>query len=105
MHIQFTTEKNIILEIWKYLIGNEFGHPEWLDFPRIGNADSYHYARRQWKLVDDELLKYKYMNNWDRAVNMLEEKHGWLHANPVSSFTNFGNKKLKEFKELMTLNL
>lgn len=36
--------------------------------------------------MDDELLKYKYMNNWDRAVNMLEEKYGWLHANPVSSF-------------------
>lgn len=67
-------------------IGNEFGHPEWLDFPRIGNSDSYHYARRQWNLVDDELLKYKYMNNWDRAVNLLEEKYGWLHANPVSSF-------------------
>lgn len=63
--------------------GNEFGHPEWLDFPRIGNGDSYHYARRQWNLVDDELLKYKYMNNWDRAVNTFEEKYGWLHANPV----------------------
>lgn len=69
-----------------HFIGNEFGHPEWLDFPRHGNQDSYHYARRQWKLVDDELLKYKYMNNWDRAVNTLEEKYGWLHAHPVSSF-------------------
>lgn len=66
--------------------GNEFGHPEWLDFPRVGNADSYHYARRQWNLVDNDLLKYKYMNNWDRAVNTLEEKYGWLHAHPVSSF-------------------
>lgn len=72
-----------------YLAGNEFGHPEWLDFPRVGNGDSYHYARRQWNLVDDELLKYKCMNNWDRAVNMLEEKYGWLHAHPVSSFISF----------------
>jgi len=39
--------------------------------------------------VDDELLKYKYMNNWDRAVNTLEEKYGWLHAHPVSSFISF----------------
>lgn len=75
----------------KYIlyVGNEFGHPEWLDFPRHGNADSYHYARRQWNLVDDELLKYKFMNNWDRAVNMLEEKYGWLHANPASNFNYF----------------
>ena len=38
-------------------IGNEFGHPEWLDFPREGNDDSYAYARRQWSLVDDSLLR------------------------------------------------
>lgn len=69
-------------EAYLNFMGNEFGHPEWLDFPRIGNNSSYHYARRQWNLVDDELLKYRYMNNWDRAVNTLEEKHGWLHSNP-----------------------
>ncbi|KYN02770.1 1,4-alpha-glucan-branching enzyme [Cyphomyrmex costatus] len=67
-------------EAYLNFIGNEFGHPDWLDFSRIGNADSYHYARRQWNLVDDELLKHKYMNNWDRAVNMLEEKYGWLQG-------------------------
>lgn len=39
--------------------------------------------------MDDELLKYKYMNNWDRAVNLCEEKYGWLHAHPVSSFISF----------------
>ncbi|XP_015602286.1 1,4-alpha-glucan-branching enzyme [Cephus cinctus] len=69
-------------EAYLNFMGNEFGHPEWLDFPRAGNGDSYHYARRQWNLVDDEMLKYKFMNNWDRAVNHLEEKYGWLHANP-----------------------
>jgi len=37
--------------------------------------------------VDDELLKYKFMNNWDRAINTLEEKYGWLHADPASSFS------------------
>uniref|UniRef100_A0A1B6E036 1,4-alpha-glucan branching enzyme n=1 Tax=Clastoptera arizonana TaxID=38151 RepID=A0A1B6E036_9HEMI len=60
-------------------IGNEFGHPEWLDFPRAGNNSSYHYARRQWNLVDDPLLKYKYLNNFDAAMNNLEERYGWLH--------------------------
>lgn len=69
-------------EAYLNFMGNEFGHPEWLDFPRAGNGDSYHYARRQWNLVDDELLKYKFMSAWDRDVNMLEERYGWLHANP-----------------------
>ena len=40
-------------------MGNEFGHPEWLDFPRVGNGESYHYARRQWNLVDDQDLRYR----------------------------------------------
>lgn len=68
------------------LEGNEFGHPEWLDFPRAGNNDSYHYARRQWNLVDDEMLKYKFLNNFDAAMNKLEEKYGWLHKDPVSLY-------------------
>ncbi|KAG8271534.1 1,4-alpha-glucan branching enzyme [Homalodisca vitripennis] len=69
-------------EAWLNFIGNEFGHPEWLDFPRAGNNDSYHYARRQWNLVDDDLLKYKFLNNFDAAMNHLEEKYGWLHKDP-----------------------
>lgn len=69
-------------EAYLNFMGNEFGHPEWLDFPRAGNNDSYHYARRQWNLVDDELLKYKFLNNFDRAMNHLEEKYGWLRKDP-----------------------
>jgi len=61
-------------------IGNEFGHPEWLDFPRAGNNESYQHARRQWNLVDDQNLVYKFMNEFDMAMNLLEEKHGWLHT-------------------------
>ncbi|XP_065210394.1 1,4-alpha-glucan-branching enzyme [Planococcus citri] len=67
-------------EAYLNFMGNEFGHPEWLDFPREGNNNSYHYARRQWNLVDDPLLKYKFLNNFDRAMNHLEEKYGWLHS-------------------------
>jgi len=66
------------------LLGNEFGHPEWLDFPRIGNNESYHYARRQFNLVDDSLLRYQYLNNFDRDMNLLEERYGWLHSPQVS---------------------
>ena len=46
-------------------MGNEFGHPEWIDFPREGNGWSHKYARRQWNLVDDPTLKYRYLNNFD----------------------------------------
>ncbi|KAF5393004.1 hypothetical protein D9757_001315 [Collybiopsis confluens] len=60
--------------------GNEFGHPEWLDFPRAGNNNSFHYARRQWNIVDDSLLRYKYLNNFDAAMNHLEDQRGWLAA-------------------------
>ncbi|XP_014772929.1 1,4-alpha-glucan-branching enzyme [Octopus bimaculoides] len=60
-------------------MGNEFGHPEWLDFPREGNSESYHYARRQWNLVDNDLLKYKFLNNFDAAMLKLEEKYSWLN--------------------------
>jgi len=63
--------------------GNEFGHPEWLDFPRQGNGNSYHYARRQWHLVDDENLKYKYLYNFDRAMNRAESQYHWLSAPQV----------------------
>ena len=49
-------------------MGNEFGHPEWIDFPREGNAWSYFYCRRQWHLADDENLKYRYLQEFDRAM-------------------------------------
>lgn len=49
-------------------MGNEFGHPEWIDFPREGNGWSYKYARRQWSLVDNKMLKYDYLNNFDNAM-------------------------------------
>ena len=49
-------------------MGNEFGHPEWIDFPRPGNEWSYRYARRQWHLVDDLRLRYSQLNDFDRAM-------------------------------------
>jgi 1,4-alpha-glucan branching enzyme len=49
-------------------MGNEFGHPEWIDFPRAGNNWSYKYARRQWNLVDDEKLRYHFLGDFDRDM-------------------------------------
>jgi 1,4-alpha-glucan branching enzyme len=60
--------------------GNEFGHPEWLDFPREGNQNSFWYARRQLNLTEDPLLRYQFLNNFDRSMNLCEAKYGWLHA-------------------------
>ncbi len=49
-------------------MGNEFGHPEWIDFPREGNGWSYHYCRRQWHLADDKSLKYHYLRDFEQAA-------------------------------------
>ena len=49
-------------------MGNEFGHPEWIDFPREGNDWSYKYARRQWSLEEDSNLKYHFMSDFDKEM-------------------------------------
>ncbi|MDH6354327.1 1,4-alpha-glucan branching enzyme [Dysgonomonas sp. PH5-45] len=49
-------------------MGNEFGHPEWIDFPREGNGWSHKYARRQWNLVDDPNLRYKALADFDKTM-------------------------------------
>ncbi|KAI9574760.1 glycoside hydrolase family 13 protein, partial [Boletus coccyginus] len=75
--------------------GNEFGHPEWLDFPREGNNNSFQYARRQWNIVDDRLLRYQYLNNFDAAMNHLESKYNWLSsAQAYVSLKHDGDKMI-----------
>jgi 1,4-alpha-glucan branching enzyme len=64
-------------------IGNEFGHPEWIDFPREGNGWSYKYARRQWSLVDNQALKYQWLNAFDRAMIHMLGDHEVLAALPA----------------------
>ena len=59
-------------EAYLNFIGNEFGHPEWVDFPRAGNDFSYHHARRQWSLADDSALRFQGLNEFDRALMMLD---------------------------------
>lgn len=95
-------------------MGNEFGHPEWIDFPREGNNWSYKYARRQWSLMADEKLKYKWLYKFDVAminiINQIEAGISYINVNegdhvisfcrgdylfvfnlnPATSFTNYG---------------
>ena len=59
-------------------MGNEFGHPEWIDFPREGNAFSYHYARRQWALRDDTGLYYWCLAEFDEAMIRTVTAYGAL---------------------------
>ena len=56
-------------------MGNEFGHPEWIDFPREGNGWSYHYCRRQWSLSEDPKLKYRFLLKFEKKMVASAKKH------------------------------
>ncbi|MDB4972133.1 MAG: glgB1 [Myxococcaceae bacterium] len=66
-------------EAWLSFMGNEFGHPEWIDFPREGNGWSYAHARRQWSLGMRPDLRYRGLLEFDRALQRLDEQFGLLH--------------------------
>lgn len=55
-------------------MGNEFGHPEWIDFPRLENNWSYQYARRQWHLLKDDTLRFEYLWKFDQAMLQLAKE-------------------------------
>ena len=63
-------------------MGNEFGHPEWIDFPREGNNWSFDHARRLWSLADNGFLRYRCLQDFDRAIIQLAKKYGILAAKP-----------------------
>jgi 1,4-alpha-glucan branching enzyme len=66
-------------------MGNEFGHPEWIDFPREGNGWSHKYARRQWHLVDNQNLKYRFLGDFDREMLQI-----------ISGTKDFQNTKIQK---------
>ena len=66
-------------------MGNEFGHPEWIDFPREGNGWSHKYARRQWNLVDNKELCYHYLGDFDKCMIKL-----------IGKTRNFQKSKIQE---------
>ena len=74
-------------------MGNEFGHPEWIDFPREGNGWSYKYARRQWNLVDNKELCYHFLGDFDAAMLKVAKKHrGFEKQNVVEIWHNDGDQ-------------
>jgi 1,4-alpha-glucan branching enzyme len=70
-------------EGWLTFMGNEFGHPDWIDFPRQGNGFSYRHARRQWSLADNDRLRFKGLNDFDRAMQQLDIRFGALSGWPI----------------------
>ncbi len=78
-------------------MGNEFGHPEWIDFPREGNEWSYQYARRQWHLADDPSLKYNQLAMFDRDMIRLAKKYGLLDTPPAELLHDHNENKILAF--------
>ena len=64
-------------------MGNEFGHPEWIDFPREGNGWSYKYARRQWNLVDNHDLCFHFLGDFDQAMLKVLKKEKNIQKTPI----------------------
>lgn len=75
-------------------MGNEFGHPEWIDFPREGNAWSYHYCRRQWHLADDPSLKYSELLAFEKAMVDMAKKNRILTGQDRQLYLSNGEKLL-----------
>lgn len=65
-------------EAYLTFMGNEFGHPEWIDFPRLGNNWSYHLSRRRFDLAKSDTLKYKYFVEFDKLMLQLEKDNHFL---------------------------
>lgn len=82
-------------------MGNEFGHPEWIDFPREGNQWSYKYARRQWSLLHNKSLRYHYLADFDSRMLQLAENLSFIantcqkiHENPADMVFAFSRGEL-----------
>lgn len=78
-------------------MGNEFGHPEWIDFPSQRNNWSFHYARRQWSLVDNEALKYKWLNEFNKESVYFSQDNNLFDHYPILMLLH-NDFKLMEFK-------
>ena len=75
-------------------MGNEFGHPEWIDFPREGNGWSYHYCRRQWSLADNPDLRYRELGDFDKAMVSLLKNNRLLTKSAVNRWMHQDDKIL-----------
>ena len=87
-------------------MGNEFGHPEWIDFPREGNGWSYHYCRRQWSLADNPFTKFKFLNAFEKAMVAAARKTRLLSGKIEYLNIDHGNKVMayRRGKAVVILN-
>ena len=104
-------------DAWLNFMGNEFGHPEWIDFPRYDNGWSYKYAKRQWSLADNGYLKYHWLGDFDKAMldfvkktKVMQAAPAWLldadednktivfERNNLIFVFNWGQKSLPDYK-------
>ena len=85
-------------EAYLNFMGNEFGHPEWIDFPREGNNFSFKYARRQWSLVDDPMLRFTDLAAFDREMMALDEKYRLLTDTDIEKLNIDDGRKLLMFR-------
>ncbi len=81
-------------EAYLNFMGNEFGHPEWIDFPREGNNWSFKYARRQWSLADNPMLRYRDLAAFDQAMLALDKKYHLLNQPPGERLSVHEERKL-----------
>ncbi len=79
-------------------MGNEFGHPDWIDFPREGNNWSFKYAHRQWHLADDINLKYHLLSHFDRDMIALVKTYRLLETSVPQLLHEDSAKKVIIFK-------
>lgn len=81
-------------------MGNEFGHPEWLDFPRQENHDDFQHARRQWSLADNKDLRFQYLLAFDQAMINLERHYKFLESpEPVQQLWIKNSDKLLAYQK------
>ena len=83
---------------WLNFMGNEFGHPEWVDFPREGNGWSFDHCRRKWNLGDDPLLRFHGLGVFDQALMALDRGHGVLADGLIEQLLIDEERKLLVFR-------
>ena len=84
-------------EAYLNFMGNEFGHPEWIDFPREGNGWSFHYCRRQWSLVENGFLKYQWLGQFDKDMVHLTKDSGMFQQRMGDLRLNDPGRKVLAF--------
>ena len=84
-------------------MGNEFGHPEWIDFPREGNGWSYHHCRRIWDLADDTTLRYHFLNSFEKKMIRLDTNYNILEPEFQYIRTKHNSDKILVYEKGNTL--